>query len=781
MKVTNVVDHIGFLSYSRRDSKIMEQVKKALDNAGLTVWVDSRIEAGSESWMIDIENALRSSKFIIVLLSPDAKKSKWVVCEITVADWLNLPIFPILVHGNRLDSVPLGLVTSNWIDLQLTESTEVDDNSRFLHLEQYFNEQIEKLIQGIRNSLLIRNDIIFIDSEPDPELQFSSDISNQGLLVNKALQSGEAQSLDINTDVSVDSVTDYNISMHSMENGQIVGIEKNISPNPLTNVTVLPVEPKDKILTTPQSETLSIDLPPSEKNIVLPSDKSNHGKKVNLKQGETLNWIAIIISLLLSIVDISNLPFPDNIIGRHVSIWALVIPTVVTIIPLLGYASSNRFRDWMRKPRLLPWVLAGLLALILMTLNHLPIIQLRLLFPVYPRAFPSANAPRVSGIPELKAYDIYNVLGISEDHEWYLIECPAKPDENVGCWIPGGDQVETFANRGLISEITITPTSSPAKTYTPSRDDVIVRIGPGENFVPLTTDGDVALKLDAYDAYDLIGISKDGRWYYIGLPSGGSGWVTSSTTYGKINAPILELSVIDQSSISSVATAGATAFTPDTVTESSNVETPTSENEATQLPTFTEVFPTNTTAPIITTTIISEGLPTDEATPLQTIEATCPEAPEGMVFISQGDCSGFFIDIELITKAAFAQFRNTYEITADDQWWTAAGKIWKVGIPLQPIPPDQQNAEPAKVRGFEAHAYCRWRLQEQNAQLPFLTEWQLAQTRIEQTTYEEWALHPTSNITNETYVYQYIGGNNPSSDPVDPGRGEAYFRCILPV
>ena len=41
-----------FLSYSREDSKVMQQVKEALQDAGVSVWTDEKLTPGTPDWQI---------------------------------------------------------------------------------------------------------------------------------------------------------------------------------------------------------------------------------------------------------------------------------------------------------------------------------------------------------------------------------------------------------------------------------------------------------------------------------------------------------------------------------------------------------------------------------------------------------------------------------------------------------------------------------------------------------------------------------------------------------
>ena len=58
-----------FLCYAREDFEIARDLYKKLSEAGFTPWMDKVDLAGGQRWRQDIPKALRTSDFILVLLS----------------------------------------------------------------------------------------------------------------------------------------------------------------------------------------------------------------------------------------------------------------------------------------------------------------------------------------------------------------------------------------------------------------------------------------------------------------------------------------------------------------------------------------------------------------------------------------------------------------------------------------------------------------------------------------------------------------------------------------
>ena len=127
-----------FLSYSRKDKTISEQVCKALRNSNLKVWIDTdELKPGTASWKKEVQKAIEQAGCIVVLLSPDAKGSKWVEAELDYAETQEKIIIPLLISGKKSTSVPFGFTVSHLID--------ISGNN--------FETGVENLVVAIRNQL----------------------------------------------------------------------------------------------------------------------------------------------------------------------------------------------------------------------------------------------------------------------------------------------------------------------------------------------------------------------------------------------------------------------------------------------------------------------------------------------------------------------------------------------------------------------------------------------------------------------------------------------------
>lgn len=116
-----------FISYSRRDDETMRKIAFRLRDQGFKVWVDNeKLVPGTSAWEEGIENAIKNALAMIVILSPDSKSSEWVRREITYADQFQKRVFPVLAKGSEEMSLPIRLVTRQYVDLRTDEEAGLD-------------------------------------------------------------------------------------------------------------------------------------------------------------------------------------------------------------------------------------------------------------------------------------------------------------------------------------------------------------------------------------------------------------------------------------------------------------------------------------------------------------------------------------------------------------------------------------------------------------------------------------------------------------------------------
>jgi hypothetical protein len=135
-----------FISYSRRDLSFVERLVQDLKRNGMAVWYDLSGLEGGERWGEKIQQAIRQSSFVIVVLSPDSVQSEWVEREFLFASNEKKKIIPLLY---RQCEMPFNYLNLNYIDVQGERYNQnFDKIMRGLGMDQ------PTMVSGIKKSLL---------------------------------------------------------------------------------------------------------------------------------------------------------------------------------------------------------------------------------------------------------------------------------------------------------------------------------------------------------------------------------------------------------------------------------------------------------------------------------------------------------------------------------------------------------------------------------------------------------------------------------------------------
>jgi len=105
-----------FLSYSRSDLGIARRLRGDLCAGGVDVWSDRNLGLGGH-WLTEISVAISRSRAMVLLASPPALASKWVMREVDAAQTLGVPVIPLLAAGARYSDLPVNLAGINGVDL----------------------------------------------------------------------------------------------------------------------------------------------------------------------------------------------------------------------------------------------------------------------------------------------------------------------------------------------------------------------------------------------------------------------------------------------------------------------------------------------------------------------------------------------------------------------------------------------------------------------------------------------------------------------------------------
>ncbi len=95
------MEHL-FLSYSHQDADFIHDLVPDLKNAGFTPWTDVDGIQPGDSWRTSIDNAIRQSFAVLVLMTPAARTSEYVTYEWAYAMGLGITVIPVMLEKTTL-------------------------------------------------------------------------------------------------------------------------------------------------------------------------------------------------------------------------------------------------------------------------------------------------------------------------------------------------------------------------------------------------------------------------------------------------------------------------------------------------------------------------------------------------------------------------------------------------------------------------------------------------------------------------------------------------------
>jgi len=113
---------VVFISYSRKNQDMAEQIRNDLNHAGIGTWMDTNDIQGGQQWEKKIKKAIQDSDYFLILLSSDILENKgYIHKELRLAmDYsMCIPNTKSFIIPVRLDNCNLGdfdLNTIQWVD-----------------------------------------------------------------------------------------------------------------------------------------------------------------------------------------------------------------------------------------------------------------------------------------------------------------------------------------------------------------------------------------------------------------------------------------------------------------------------------------------------------------------------------------------------------------------------------------------------------------------------------------------------------------------------------------
>lgn len=146
-----------FVSYSRKDTKIVDEFVNRLEAEGIRVWIDrDGIESG-DAFKRVIVNAIKESALFIFFSSVSSNASPWTTKEVSIAVHYDKSIIPIKIDRTIYnEDIEFDLVNLDYIDY-----TE----------ESLRQPMMDKLVRTIKSKLPRREENVVTDTEVKPQTE----------------------------------------------------------------------------------------------------------------------------------------------------------------------------------------------------------------------------------------------------------------------------------------------------------------------------------------------------------------------------------------------------------------------------------------------------------------------------------------------------------------------------------------------------------------------------------------------------------------------------------
>jgi hypothetical protein len=110
-----------YISYSRKDVLLSDQISSALMQAGFDVFLDRTDIAAGENWLERIQDMITGADKLVILVSPDSVRSQICRKDLEFAAESGKTLVPVLVHDVPLAELPSDLAKRNIIFMRNEE------------------------------------------------------------------------------------------------------------------------------------------------------------------------------------------------------------------------------------------------------------------------------------------------------------------------------------------------------------------------------------------------------------------------------------------------------------------------------------------------------------------------------------------------------------------------------------------------------------------------------------------------------------------------------------
>ncbi len=158
-----------FISYAHIDGDFVATVIRNIEGAGFDSWIDSeQLRAGSD-WRTAIDEAIRNSIAVVVVLSPDARASEYVTYEWSCAWGMGVKVIPIMFRTTEVHPRLSALQHLDFTNIYSRPWAKLIDELK----------QIDTIAKGILP--ISRNTPRFVQQAVDALDSYSADVRKGGI------------------------------------------------------------------------------------------------------------------------------------------------------------------------------------------------------------------------------------------------------------------------------------------------------------------------------------------------------------------------------------------------------------------------------------------------------------------------------------------------------------------------------------------------------------------------------------------------------------------------
>ncbi len=156
-----------FISYSHKDKSYADQVARSLEARDLQVFIDDRIDYGSQ-WPRVIQKKLDLCGAFVLVMTTNSFDSDWVQNELARAKRKRKPIFPLLLEGSE----PwLAVEATQYVDVRAGDLPPADFYTRLASVMIQGPPPRERVAAGTSDAAVIGSIVDALrDAEPETEV-----------------------------------------------------------------------------------------------------------------------------------------------------------------------------------------------------------------------------------------------------------------------------------------------------------------------------------------------------------------------------------------------------------------------------------------------------------------------------------------------------------------------------------------------------------------------------------------------------------------------------------